>query len=64
MGETGEDGLRLHEDQGPYRFRRGMECHSQHGAMKTAVLPARRDRAHPAISLDKWSCQMRVYAEW
>ena len=64
MGETGEDGLQLHEDQEPYRLRREMECHSQHGAMRTAVLPVRRDRAHPAISLDKWSCQMRAYAEW
>lgn len=31
MGETGEDGLQLHEDQEPYRPRREMECHSQHG---------------------------------
>jgi len=39
MGETGEDGLRLHEDQEPYRLRREMERHSQHGAMRTAVCP-------------------------
>ena len=64
MGETGEDGLRLHEDQEPYRLRREMECHSQHGAMRIAVVPIRRDRAQPAISLDKRSCQVRVYAEW
>jgi hypothetical protein len=25
MGETGEDGVRLHEDQEPYRLRREME---------------------------------------
>jgi hypothetical protein len=64
MGETGEDGLQLHEDQEPYRPRREMECHWQHGAMRTAVLPVRRDRAQPAISLGKRSCQVRVYAEW
>jgi hypothetical protein len=63
MGETGEDGLHLREDQEPYRLRREMECHSQHGAMRTAVLPILRDRAQPAISLDKRSCQVRVYAE-
>jgi len=64
MGETGEDGLKLSEDQEHYRLRREMECHSQHGAMRIAVLPIRRDRAQPAISLDKRSCQVRVYAEW
>lgn len=31
MVETGEDGLRLHEDQEPYRLRREMERHPQHG---------------------------------
>jgi len=68
MGETGEHGLQLQEDQEPYRPRREMECHSQHGAKRTAVLPVRRDRAQPAISLDKRSCQASgqasVYAEW
>ena len=64
MGESGENGLQLHEDQEPYRPRREMECHSQHGAIGTAVLPVRRDRAQPAISLDKRSCQVRAYAEW
>ena len=64
MGETGEDGLQLHEDQEPYRPLREMECHSQHGARRTAALPVRRDRAQPAISLDKRSCQVRAYAEW
>jgi len=59
MGETGEDGLQQHEDQEPYRLRREMECHSQHGAMRTAVLPMRRDRAQPGISLDKASCLVR-----
>ena len=39
MGETGEDGLQLHEDQEPYRPRREMECHSQHGARRTAACP-------------------------
>jgi len=29
MGETGEDGLRLHENQEPYRLRREMERHSR-----------------------------------
>jgi hypothetical protein len=64
MGETAEDGLHLHEDQEPYRLRREMDCHSHHGAVRTAVLPVRRDRAQPAISLDKKSFQVRVYAEW
>jgi hypothetical protein len=41
-----------------------MECHSQHGARRTAVLPVRRDRALSAISLDKRSCHVRAYAEW
>jgi hypothetical protein len=63
MGETGEDGLQPHEDQEPFRLRRELECHSQHGATRTAVLPVRRDRAQPAISLDMRSCQMRVYAD-
>jgi hypothetical protein len=64
MGETGEDGLQLREDQEPYRLRREMECHSQHGAMRIAVLPIRRDRGQPAISLGTRSCQVRAYAEW
>jgi hypothetical protein len=64
MGETGEDGVRLHEDQEPYRLRREMERHSQHGAMRTAVLPVRRGRAQPAISLDRRTCEVRVYAGW
>ena len=64
MGETGEDGLQLHEDQEPYRPRREIECRPQHEARRTAILLVRRDRAQPAISLDMRSCQVRSYAEW
>ena len=39
MGETGEDGLQLHEDQEPYRPRREIECHPQHEARRTAICP-------------------------
>ena len=60
MGEIGEDGLRLHEDQEPYRLLREMERHPQHEGDNDRGF-ARTSGARP---IDRRTCQVRVCAGW